>query len=99
MVILVVDDAELAGGDTMDRGLGMDGVGIGGSLFQRTREVFGGVTDFKCNVRAQPFLRPVGSKRPLVERDRLGDRDWLVSLSNHSNRKGGGEPVDVVDGE
>ena len=67
-MVLVVDDAELTRGDTMDRGLGMDGVGIGGSLFQGAGEVFGGVTDFKCNVRAQPFLRPVGSKRPLVER-------------------------------
>ena len=72
-MVVVVDDAELAGGDTVDRGLGVDDVGIGGSLFQRTGEVFGGVTDFKCNVRAQPL-------------GRLGDRDWLVSLSNHSNR-------------
>ena len=52
MMVLVVDDAELTRGDTMDRGLGMDGVGIGGSLFQRTREVFGGVTDSKRNVCA-----------------------------------------------
>ena len=72
-MVLVVDDAELTRGDTMDRGLGMDGVGIGGSLFQRTGEVFGGVTDFKCNF----FVLCFG---------RLGDRDWLVSLSNHSNR-------------
>ena len=70
---LVVDDAELTGGDTMDRGLGVNDKGIGRCLFQRTEEVFGGVTDFKCNVRAQPL-------------GRLGDRGWLVSLSNHSNR-------------
>ena len=81
-MVLVVDDAELTRGDTVDGGLGMDDIGIGRCLFQRTREVFGGVTDFKCNVRAQPFDR----LRDRGERDRLGDRDWLVSLSNHSNR-------------
>ena len=61
----------------------MDDIGIGGCLFQRAGEVFGGVTDFKCNVRAQPF----GRLRDRGERGRL------------SNRKGGGEPVDVMDGE
>ena len=53
MVSLVVDDAELAGGDTVDGGLGVDDKGVGRCLFQRTREVFGGVTDFKCNVLRQ----------------------------------------------
>ena len=83
-MVLVVDDAELTGGDTMDGGLGVDDVGVGGCLFQRTGEVFGGVTDFKCNARAQPF--PFDRLRDRGERGRLGDRDWLVSLSNHSNR-------------
>ena len=72
-MVLVVDDAELTRGDAVDGSLGVDDIGIGGCLFQRAGEVFGGVTDFKCNVRAQPL-------------GRLGDRDWLVSLSNHSNR-------------
>ena len=48
-MVLVVDDTELTGGDTVDGGLGMDGVGVGGCLFQGAGEVFGGVTDFKCN--------------------------------------------------
>ena len=93
-MVLVVDDTELTRGDTMDRGLGVDDVGVGGGLLQRTGEVFGGVTDFKCDFpirqaqgpwcarQAQPFDR----LRDRGERGRLGDRDWLVSLSNHSNR-------------
>ena len=52
-MVLVVDDAELAGGDAVDGGLGVDDIGIGRCLFQRTGEVFGGVTDFKCNVLRQ----------------------------------------------
>ena len=50
MVSLVVDDTELTRGDTVDGGLGVDDVGVGGCLFQGAGEVFGGVTDFKCNV-------------------------------------------------
>ena len=52
MVILVIDDTELTRGDTMDRGLGMDGVGVGGCLFQGAGEVFGSVTDFEGNISA-----------------------------------------------
>ena len=93
-MVLVVDDAELTRGDTMDGGLGVNDKGIGRCLFQRTGEVFGGVTDFKCNVplrQAQGPWRarqaqPLGRLGDRGERDRLGDRDWLVSLSNHSNR-------------
>ena len=73
-MVLVVDDAEVAGGDTVDGSLWVDDKGVGRCLFQRAGEVFGGVTDFKCNVRTQPFLRPVGSKRPLVERDKPRDQ-------------------------
>ena len=71
----------------------MDDVGVGGCLFQGAGEVFGGVTDFKCNVLRQaqgPWsarqAQPFGRLRDRGERGRLGDRDWLVSLSNHSNR-------------
>ena len=33
MMVLIVEDAELAGGDAMDGGLGMDDVGVRGDLF------------------------------------------------------------------
>ena len=32
-MVLIVEDAELAGGDAMDGGLGMDDVGARGGLF------------------------------------------------------------------
>ena len=56
----------------------MDNVSIRRCLFQRTGEVFGGVTDFKCNVRAQPL--PFDRLRDRGERDRLGDRGEPVDV-------------------
>ena len=96
VVILVIDDTELTRGDTMDRGLGMDGVGVGGCLFQRAGEVFGGVTDFKCNVRAQPLGR-LGDRRKC---DRLGDRCQPVDVvDGEVGFVGGGGVVAVGDVE
>ena len=86
-MVLVVDDAELAGGDTVDRGLGVDDVGVGGSLFQRTREIFGGVTDFKCNF----FVLCFG---------RLGDRgEPMDIMDGEVGFVGGGGIVAVGDVE
>ena len=98
VVILVIDDTELTRGDTMDRGLGMDGVGVGGCLFQRAGEVFGGVTDFKGDVLRQ--AQEPWSARQAQPLDRLGDRCQPVDIvDGEIGFIGGGGVVAVGDVE
>ena len=50
MMVLIVEDAELAWSYSVDGGLGVDDVGARGGLFQGAWEIFGGVADFEGDV-------------------------------------------------
>ena len=47
VMIRIVDHTKLSGGDTMDRGVGMDGEGIGSRLLQRAGEVLRSMSDLE----------------------------------------------------
>ena len=49
MMICIIDDAELAGGDSMDRVFGVDHEGIGGSPLQGGGMILWGMTNLKCD--------------------------------------------------
>ena len=47
VMIRIIDHTKLSGGDTMNRGVGMDDEGIGSRLLQRTREVLRSMSDLE----------------------------------------------------
>ena len=47
VMIRIIDHTKLSGGDTMNRGVGMDDEGIGSRLLQRAREVLRSMSDLE----------------------------------------------------
>ena len=52
MVVLIVNDTELAGGNAMDFFGGMDDESSFTGLLQSAGEIFGGMTDFEGDISA-----------------------------------------------